>query len=77
MAQWGGGQKIRIFYSYNDSDGCCSMNDGKPALPFSTGDGMFKLQTQTLLYFKSMRDELADGVFRSTPSQSESVQTTI
>ncbi len=45
-----------------------TMND--PPYFLLAPDETFDLWSQTLLYFKSMRDELADGEFRSTPNQS-------
>ena len=71
VTQSGGDQKIGIRYLYDDSDGCGSTdNVGTALLSLSAVGDKSELQCQTLLYFKSMKDELADGEFRSTPNQS-------
>ena len=71
LTQPRGSQEIGTRYFYYDSDGCCSTDNIGPALlRFSAGYETFELWRQTLLYFKSMSDEFAEGEFRSTPSQS-------
>ena len=70
MTQWRGGKQIRIRYFDDDSDSGRSTDNIGPILLILALHEILDLQCQTLQYFKSIRAELTDGEFVSTPNQS-------